>query len=222
MSLFQTHLVGSGRPQTQGNWVQMPPQHRWRRHRNRRLGKWLVCRTFLRKREEEVTFNVSFDTMRKTIIRSVVKRGLSTKILFLRLHYCQVQDCWKFYVLFYSKTRANKNMCVWNNMTKCKAQNAIFGIAVSRKMSLSITSSAPSGTAWTLYRIFVSGMGRGKGEGSRPRFQFWLKQQPALQPWVHIFNNPRLRFCCFLLVGCPPPPSPSTMRLYRLKWDADV
>lgn len=103
MSPFQIHLARSGRSQTPGSLARMPPPHQWRQRQNRILSKWLFCRTFSRKREEEITINVFFNTVQRDIIVSAVGRGSSAKFCPLQLHYYHVKDCWKFWFCFKAK-----------------------------------------------------------------------------------------------------------------------
>lgn len=130
------------------------------------------------------------------------------------------------------KTRANKNTCLWKDR-KFKAQNASFGVAVFKKMTLSMTTIFHMISLVVQLWHFLAFLWV-ESEGKRDKKQQrWTLQTESLGSTVHqahdvvnFFSSPRLGFC---LLAC-------VLFLYvffffkpfynevadRIQWDANV
>lgn len=103
------------------------------------------------------------------------------------------------------KTRANKNMCLWKDR-KFKAQNASFGVAVFKKMTLSMTTIFHMISLVVQLWHFLAFLWV-ESEGKRDKKQQrWTLQTESLGSTVHqahnvvnFFSSPRLGFC---LLAC--------------------
>lgn len=119
-------------------------------------------------------------------------------------HY--VKDYGKCYVLLYSKTWANKNICLWSDIMKFKAQDASSGTAVSKRDKLlhlfmpSSTTFSPIRSPWWqlghfLASLWVESEGEAQKEAEmvmaakRPGLPSWLNHTPVMQLGVNFLRN---------------------------------